>query len=167
MKKTAKKKDTPLSIQRWIRSLAFLLGFLAVIWVCKIVVEKTNWNKAQTEQMQADFYDSFAVNVEEDVKDGIHTATGLVYAEGFEVVRASCTTCHSAQLVIQNRATREGWEQMIDWMQATQGLWELGEQEPIILDYLATHYAPEAIGRRANLNVEKIRWYILDLEEEE
>ncbi|MEN0051765.1 MAG: monoheme cytochrome C [Bacteroidota bacterium] len=99
------------------------------------------------------------------VKDGIHLATGLVYAEGFEIVRASCTTCHSAKLVTQNRATRAGWEQMIDWMQATQGLWELGTLEPIILDYLATHYAPEDIGRRANLEPEEIAWYILELEE--
>ena len=54
---------------------------------------------------------------------------------------------------------------MIDWMQATQGLWELGDNEPIILDYLATHYAPEEVGRRANLDVEEIGWYILELEE--
>ncbi len=99
---------------------------------------------------------------EEEVKDGIHLATGMVYAEGFDVVRATCTACHSAQLVTQNRASREGWVNMIDWMQETQGLWELGEQEPIILDYLATYYAPEEVGRRANLDVEAIEWYVLE-----
>ena len=72
--------------------------------------------------------------------------------------------CHSAKLVTQNRATRDGWEEMIRWMQAKQGLGDLGANEPVILDYLAANYAPEEIGRRANLNVESIKWYVLDLE---
>lgn len=101
----------------------------------------------------------------DEVVDGIHLQTGLVYAEGFDIVRGMCTACHSAKLVTQNRATREGWEQMIDWMQETQGLWDLGKAEPVILDYLAKHYAPTEVGRRANLDVTEVEWYILDLEE--
>ncbi|MEL6657721.1 MAG: hypothetical protein AAFY48_01165 [Bacteroidota bacterium] len=99
-----------------------------------------------------------------EVKDGIHLPTGLVYAEGFEWVRATCTACHSAKLVTQNRATRAGWLEMIRWMQASQGLWDLGEKEKPILDYLAKHYAPEEIGRRAALPVAEIEWYILELD---
>lgn len=99
----------------------------------------------------------------EKVENGIHVQSGLVFAEGFDIVRGTCTACHSAKLVTQNRATREGWTEMIRWMQAKQGLWDLGKNEPIILDYLATHYAPEEIGRRANLDVEAIEWYVLDL----
>jgi hypothetical protein len=99
---------------------------------------------------------------EDRIENGIHVATGLVVAEGFEVVRATCTACHSAKLVTQNAATREGWEEMIRWMQRTQGLWELGDQEDIILDYLAENYAPEEVGRRANLDLEEIEWYILE-----
>ncbi len=96
----------------------------------------------------------------EEIKDGIHVETGLVFAEGFDVVRATCTACHSAKLITQNRATREGWKDIIHWMQETQGLWDLGKQEGVILDYLAAYYAPEEIGRRANL--EAIEWYILE-----
>lgn len=99
------------------------------------------------------------------VENGIHVETGLVYAEGFEEVRGTCTACHSAKLVIQNRATRAGWKDMIRWMQQTQGLWDLGSSEPIILDYLAKHYAPQAIERRASLDVEEIEWYIIRLYE--
>lgn len=97
------------------------------------------------------------------VVDGIHVASGLVYAEGFDIVRGTCTACHSAKLVTQNRATREGWTEMIRWMQAKQGLWDLGASEPVILDYLATNYAPEEIGRRANLDMDAIKWYVLEL----
>lgn len=100
---------------------------------------------------------------QEKIEDGIHVATGLKIAEGWELVRTTCTACHSAALVTQNRATYEGWEEMIRWMQATQGLWDLGDTEPRILEYLANNYAPDETGRRANLNVEEIEWYILEL----
>lgn len=99
------------------------------------------------------------------VENGIHIRTGLVYDEGFEIVRGTCTACHSAKLVTQNRATRAGWKEMIVWMQKTQGLWDLGKNEPVILDYLAKHYAPDEIFRRPGLNLEEVEWFILDLEE--
>lgn len=107
-------------------------------------------------------------NNEPDVDEfvnGIHVQTGLIYDEGFAEVRSACTVCHSAKLVTQNRATREGWRQMIRWMQETQGLWDLGANERIIVNYLAKNYAPEEVGRRANLDVSAIEWYILEIEE--
>ena len=78
-------------------------------------------------------------------------ASGLVIDRGFEQVRAQCVACHSLMLVSQNRADREGWLQMIRWMQETQGLWPLGDDEPVILDYLAKHYGPVPSGRRKPL----------------
>jgi len=99
------------------------------------------------------------------VENGIHLQTGLIYAENFDIIRGQCTACHSGKLVAQNRATREGWTQMIRWMQETQGLWDLGSNEPIILDYLETHYAPKEVGRRANIDIAAVEWYILDLGE--
>ena len=96
-----------------------------------------------------------------EVVDGVHTPTGLVFAEGFTAVRDNCINCHSAQLITQTRATREGWAEMIRWMQAKQGLGPLGSSEPIILDYLAAYYAPVDVGRRAGLD--SVRWYLLEL----
>ena len=91
---------------------------------------------------------------------GKDVETSLLVGEGWQTVKATCTACHSSQLILQNRFSREGWQQKIVWMQETQGLWDLGESEPIILDYLATYYAPgEAIGRRRPL--ENIEWYEL------
>lgn len=94
------------------------------------------------------------------VIDGIHVATSLIVDDRFQLVKNNCTNCHSGKLITQNRATREGWEQMIRWMQETQGLWDLGESESIILDYLAEHYAPKKQGRRAPLK--NIEWYELE-----
>ena len=85
--------------------------------------------------------------------------TGFIEGEHKMLVVANCTGCHSSKLVIQNRASREGWKNMIRWMQQTQNLWDLGGNEEKILDYLSTHYAPEEQGRRANLEIEQ--WYKL------
>jgi hypothetical protein len=94
------------------------------------------------------------------VVDGIHVASGLIVDEGFIQVKATCLACHSSKLVTQNRATRDGWEKMIRWMQETQNLWDLGTNEDIILDYLAKNYAPDDAGRRRNLPSPK--WYVLE-----
>lgn len=93
------------------------------------------------------------------VKDGVHVATGLVAKDGYETVIANCTNCHAADLITQNRGTKERWTELIHWMQETQGLWDLGANEAIIVDYLSTYYAPEQHGRRANLT--DIQWYEL------
>ena len=102
------------------------------------------------------------VQVEEDeeIAGGVHVGTGLVAGEGLNLVIANCTGCHSAQLITQNRATEEGWVRVIRWMQETQNLWELGENEEAIVDYLAKYYAPEKKGRRAPLS--DIEWYELE-----
>lgn len=85
---------------------------------------------------------------------------GFVEGDGRELVAMNCTRCHSAKLVTQNRATRDGWKSMIVWMQETQNLWPLGTNEPIILDYLAKNYGPQKKGRRPNLA--NIEWYELE-----
>ncbi|MCF8465691.1 MAG: monoheme cytochrome C [Flavobacteriales bacterium] len=95
-----------------------------------------------------------------EYENGIHLATGFKEGENLNLVIANCTSCHSAKMVTQNRATRDGWKTMIKWMQETQNLWELGESEPLILDYLAKYYAPEKAGRRQPLT--DIDWYELE-----
>ena len=98
--------------------------------------------------------------VEQELAVELDSATGLVIDEGFQLVKGNCTPCHSARLITQNRASREGWKEMIQWMQETQNLWPLGQNEEIILDYLAKNYAPGKTGRRAPLK--DIEWYELD-----
>lgn len=94
------------------------------------------------------------------VRDSLDAQTGLVLAPGFQVVKTNCIRCHSPQLITAKRATREGWEGTIRWMQANQGLGDLGKDEAIILDYLARHYAPTHEGRRPPLK--NMKWYRLE-----
>ena len=95
-----------------------------------------------------------------DIVNGIHTATGLIDAPGLALVIQHCTSCHSSKLIIQNQMSSAGWKSTIQWMQETQNLWDLKEDEEQIITYLATNYAPKEKGRRANL--EGIKWYRLE-----
>ena len=94
------------------------------------------------------------------IEQGIHVASGLIAAEGFELVNQNCGNCHSYKLVTQNRNTKEGWLETIRWMQETQKLWDLGENEDPLLNYLSTNYGPEETGRRKQLVVTE--WYQLN-----
>ncbi|MEJ2491769.1 MAG: hypothetical protein P8Y84_09160 [Desulfuromonadales bacterium] len=85
----------------------------------------------------------------------IDKETGLTIAPGFEQVKKTCTVCHSPMLITQNKADRDGWLEMIRWMQEKQGLWELEpDVENAILDYLAENYGPTAASRRPPLQVQ-------------
>ena len=95
-----------------------------------------------------------------EIVDGKDVLTGLLAGEGLLEVKANCLSCHSAKLIAQNRFTRAGWHAKIVWMQETQGLWDLGENEPLILDYLAEHYAPEVRAPRRQ-PLTDVNWYEL------
>ena len=87
-------------------------------------------------------------------------AAGLIEAEGVTQVVNNCTQCHSTAIISQNRLNEEGWRQLIIWMQETQNLWDLGDNEQIIIDYLVANYPPLQKGRRANLA--DVEWYELN-----
>jgi hypothetical protein len=132
--------------------------FLIVFAVCTFFYGCSFQNKEEQLSEAHVGMDTVAI-----ASDSIDQVTGLVVDEELPLVVANCTACHSAKLITQNRATREGWKNMVVWMQETQNLWDLGPHEDKILDYLARHYAPEQTGRRKNL--ENIDWY--DLKESE
>ena len=102
-----------------------------------------------------------AIDEDEDrIEKGIHVRTGLIDAEGLMTVVNNCTNCHSAKLVIQNKMSAESWNAAIKWMQETQNLWDLGENQKIIVDYLVTNYPATSKGRRMVLK--DINWYTLE-----
>lgn len=93
------------------------------------------------------------------IENGIHIRTGFVEAPGMQETVNNCTTCHSAQLVIQNRMNKERWKETILWMQKTQNLWDLGDNEDLIINYLVQNYPPMRKGRREALT--NVEWYEL------
>jgi len=96
----------------------------------------------------------------DSIANGIHLPTGLIDADGLQEVVTNCTTCHSSKLIIQNRMGEEQWNATIRWMQKTQGLWPLGDNQKIIVDYLIKNYPPLEKGRRVPLA--NIEWYELN-----
>ncbi|MDP5061333.1 MAG: monoheme cytochrome C [Maribacter sp.] len=94
------------------------------------------------------------------IENGIHLRTGFIEATGMTETIQNCTNCHSSKLVIQNRMNAERWKSTIKWMQETQNLWDLGENEAVIINYLVTNYPPKKKGRREVLA--DIEWYQLE-----
>lgn len=99
-------------------------------------------------------------SISSDIVDGIHVRTGLKEGEGLMMVIGHCTACHSAQLITQNRMNKEQWNATIRWMQETQNLWDLGENQEVIVNYLVTNYPVIDTGRRENLQTTE--WYRLE-----
>ncbi len=94
------------------------------------------------------------------IENGIHVETGFIDAEGMMTVVRNCTACHSSKLILQNRMNAERWNATIKWMQQTQNLPDLGKNQEIIVNYLATNYPPVDTGRRPMLT--NIDWYELE-----
>ena len=139
-------------------SIILLLGLAAVIFMNPDLI---SGRPSETEMVgPAIDGDSDGEDEWNKIENGIHVRTGLKDAEGLMAVVNNCTNCHSADLVIQNRMNRERWIETIRWMQETQNLWNLGENEEIILDYLVTNYPVIDMGRRAPLT--DIEWYSLN-----
>lgn len=47
---------------------------------------------------------------------------GLPRSAGVETVAAYCAACHTLQIVMQQRQTREGWDYLLNWMVDKQGM---------------------------------------------
>lgn len=94
----------------------------------------------------------------------IDTESGLVNDANLMMVKAQCTACHSSKLILQHRFTRAGWQERIRWMQKYHKLWDLGESEKVVLDYLEKHYGPSSTPVRTALRrapLKDIQWYKL------
>lgn len=99
-------------------------------------------------------------NDPDKIVNGIHVRTGFKDGEGLMTVVNTCTVCHSSKLVIQNRMNKERWNSTIKWMQETQNLWDLGENQEVIVNYLVKNYPILKKGRRDSLK--DIEWYDLN-----
>jgi len=137
-----------------IKRAPFLIVVIFAIAVAVILVAYFYFKK------ESDISTAPKVIHKNGVVDGIHLSTGLKDGEGLMTVITHCTACHSADLVIQNRMTKERWNATIRWMQETQNLWDLGDNQRVIVDYLVTNYPVIKKGRRENLS--DIQWYELE-----
>ena len=133
------KKKNLLEAARLRINLSLVILLMGMILILQGLYFPNPFASSPEEVAVEDVAPDFSVDPSEIV-NGIHEPSGLIAEEGFEIVLNICGKCHSLDLVIQNKATKEGWKDMIVWMQKTQGLWDLGEYELPILAYLANNY---------------------------
>ena len=151
MKKTNDHTSGIEKAERLVKIAILLLSSATLILLVLIVdPQLTFFNPKKAATIQID---------EDKIENGIHVRTGFVNAEGLMTVVNNCTNCHSSKLVIQNRMNKERWDATIKWMQETQNLWDLGENQEVIVNYLVANYPPVEKGRRASLT--NIDWYEL------
>ena len=68
---------------------------------------------------------------------------GLPEGRGRDIVFYHCAICHSTRLVLQQRLSREVWDETLDWMVEEQGMNELERgARKMVLDYLSTYLNP-------------------------
>jgi hypothetical protein len=154
MKRPEEKNDRQRFLAR--KGILFLLLVLIILVLAWFFVNRFD-NSTTNDQNPAVSQSSEDWN---RIENGIHVRTGLKEDEGLMTVVTHCTACHSARLVIQNRMNKERWDATIRWMQETQNLWDLGENQEIIVDYLVRNYPPTEKGRRENLK--NTQWYELN-----
>ena len=70
---------------------------------------------------------------------------GLPPGPGREEVFTLCQACHSLKTVLQQRLSRDVWDETLVWMIEEQGMPELEPEDYArILDYLGSRLSPEA-----------------------
>jgi hypothetical protein len=153
--------DTKNRLGAAIRKLNVVVIVLAIcaIWLFTGAPHKL-WPKSKNTQTQdltsedeeSDTIYSFPYEKDED--------TGLVLDRHVEVVKRQCTSCHSAVIIQNTKATQQGWLDLIHWMQETQGLWDLRDDEGPILEYLVKHYGVQTTG--SSVVPEADAWYEID-----
>jgi hypothetical protein len=71
------------------------------------------------------------------------TPDALPEAPGREETFYACTACHGTAVIRRSRLTREGWDELMDWMTEKHGMPRLeGEERRVIVDYLARAFPP-------------------------
>lgn len=147
-------KEKLKKVQRELKITLMLAIVAFSLFITLLVNPELSFNK----EASVDTFEKDGTDFDK-IENGIHIATGFIANDGYQTVVQNCTSCHSSQLVIQNRMNKERWNATIKWMQETQNLWELGANQEIIVNYLVTNYPPIEKGRRANLIIES--WYEL------
>jgi len=71
----------------------------------------------------------------EGIENGIHVATGFIEAPGMMITIQNCTNCHLKIGDSKQNEWKNDGSKPSEWMQETQNLWDLGENEKVIVDY--------------------------------
>ncbi|QDK78424.1 hypothetical protein EXU85_07320 [Spirosoma sp. KCTC 42546] len=131
----------------------------ALVLIGAVLIGMTSFHKATTTQQPIPQSSLVADTLKIDAE------SGLVDAPNLMMIKSQCTACHSSKLILQHRFTRAGWTERIRWMQKYHKLWDLGESEKVVLDYLEKYYGPSAVQAKAAYRrapLKAVQWYKLN-----
>lgn len=102
---------------------------------------------------------SLACVADEVESPAIDSESGLKIdaEENWKLVKAHCSSCHSGRLLAQHSMSREDWQKNIRRMQSDENLWDLGDAEAAVLDYLSDIY-----GTNENESTQRVRRPLLN-----
>ena len=87
-------------------------------------------------------YADIAASTTASVFDPNDENWGLPRSAGVDSVAAWCSACHTLQIVMQQRQSRDGWNYLLHWMVDKQGMAEPpAETRAEILDYLSREFS--------------------------
>lgn len=131
----------------------------ALVLITAVLIGMTSFRESTTTRQSGTQPSSMADTLKIDAE------SGLVDAPTLMMVKSQCTACHSSKLILQHRFTRAGWTERIRWMQKYHKLWDLGESERVVLDYLEKYYGPSAVQAKAAYRrapLKDVQWYKLN-----
>lgn len=98
---------------------------------------QTRFNPLSPETIRIDGGKTYAVF---DPDDGYW---GLPHKDGYEDVAIYCSACHTLEIVMQQRASRERWAYMLGWMVEQQNMPPMpDDQSARVLNYLSENFGP-------------------------
>jgi len=87
-------------------------------------------------------YTDIAASTTASVFDPNDENWGLPRSAGVDSVATWCSACHTLQIVMQQRQSRDGWDYLLHWMVDKQGMAEPpAETRAEILDYLSREFS--------------------------
>ncbi len=154
-------KELLIKLQLWINLSAIAVGLIGISTAVYFIEDEKS--EIQEQALEQPMNENISDEEQINIVNGIDQKTGLIAKGDWELVKLHCTRCHNSKIIINSRFNREGWKELIVWMQETQGLGGLGTNEDKILDYLSEYYAPtEKMERRSSLKIDSTDWYILE-----
>lgn len=79
----------------------------------------------------------------------IAQAQDLPPGKGKELTENTCGSCHGLDVVVSQHATKDGWQQIVDYM-VSRGATGTPEELATIVDYLAKNFPP--MQTKVNVN---------------
>jgi hypothetical protein len=81
------------------------------------------------------------------------TPEALPAGPGRDETFYTCIACHGTAVIRRSRLTREGWDELMDWMTEKHGMPRLeGTDRRVVVDYLARVFPPDTTQRRRGAN---------------